>query len=84
MHGKYGHSRSGKGFHYAYTYPGMNKVLQAAGRLIRTETDKGSLLLIDDRFGTGLYKLLYPAEWRQLNIIRDSEDLSAVLNGFWS
>lgn len=52
-----------EGYHYAYTYPGMNKVLQAIGRLIRTEKDKGVILLIDDRFNTPLYSSLMPAEY---------------------
>lgn len=51
------------GFDYAYVYPGINKVLQAAGRVIRTETDKGRILLIDDRYGTLKYKNLLPKEW---------------------
>jgi Rad3-related DNA helicase len=51
------------GYHYAYTYPGINKVFQAAGRLIRTEQDAGIILLIDDRFNNALYKNLFPAEW---------------------
>ena len=38
------------GFDFAYLYPGMNKVLQSAGRVIRTEEDKGVILLLDDRF----------------------------------
>lgn len=53
----------GEGFHYAYTYPGMNKVLQAVGRVIRTEEDKGSILLIDDRYDKNLYRNLMPSEW---------------------
>ena len=53
----------GEGFHYAYTYPGMNKVLQAVGRVIRTEEDKGSILLIDDRYDKNLYRYLMPSEW---------------------
>jgi Rad3-related DNA helicase len=79
----YHDQRSANGFHYAYTYPGMNKVLQAAGRLIRTETDKGSLLLIDDRFANSLYKRLFPPEWSQMNVIRDSHALNTVLSDFW-
>ncbi|MBU2511331.1 ATP-dependent DNA helicase [bacterium] len=75
---------SGKGFNYAYTYPGMNKVLQAAGRLIRTETDLGTLLLIDDRFGSGLYKRLYPPEWKTIHIIKNEETLNLVLRDFWN
>ncbi len=73
-----------KGFNYAYTFPGMNKVLQAAGRLIRTETDQGTLLLIDDRFGNGLYRRLYPPEWNPVHRIRSTEKLEEVLDGFWS
>ncbi len=75
---------SGKGFNYAFTYPGMSKVLQAAGRLIRTETDRGTLLLIDDRFGNSLYRRLYPPEWKNIHIIRDSETLNRVLSDFWN
>lgn len=52
-----------KGFDYAYIYPGINKVMQAAGRVIRTETDKGRLMLIDDRYNSLKYKNLIPKEW---------------------
>ncbi|WP_066896280.1 ATP-dependent DNA helicase [Clostridium nigeriense] len=52
-----------KGFDYAYIYPGINKIMQAAGRVIRTETDKGRILLIDDRYYTLKYKSLLPKEW---------------------
>ncbi len=56
---------SGKnGFDYAYVYPGMNKVLQAGGRLIRTEEDRGVLVLVDDRFREPKYRALLPAEWQ--------------------
>ncbi|MDG0811599.1 ATP-dependent DNA helicase [Cohnella rhizosphaerae] len=51
------------GFDYAYVYPGMNKVLQAGGRLIRTESDSGVLVLIDDRYGRAPYRRLLPGEW---------------------
>ena len=51
------------GFDYAYVYPGMNKVMQAGGRLIRTEQDRGKLILIDDRFLTKKYQALFPALW---------------------
>ncbi|MGL5677986.1 MAG: ATP-dependent DNA helicase [Cellulosilyticaceae bacterium] len=49
-----------EGYHYAYTYPGMNKVLQAVGRLIRTEADEGVALLIDDRYLSPTYQILLP------------------------
>lgn len=53
----------GVGFDYAYSFPGMNKVLQAVGRLIRTEDDKGAALLIDKRFGQRRYRRLFPPWW---------------------
>ncbi|MGN0026107.1 MAG: ATP-dependent DNA helicase, partial [Clostridium sp.] len=52
-----------KGFDYAYIYPGINKIMQAAGRVIRTERDKGRILLIDDRYYTLKYRSLLPREW---------------------
>ncbi|WP_336785789.1 ATP-dependent DNA helicase [Paenibacillus sp. MMO-177] len=56
--------RQGKnGFEYAYVFPGMNKVLQAGGRLIRSESDRGTLLLIDDRYTHPQYARLLPPEW---------------------
>ncbi|SDZ42331.1 Rad3-related DNA helicase [Evansella caseinilytica] len=61
---------SGKnGYDYAYVYPGMCKVLQAGGRLIRTETDKGLLVLLDDRFLTPKYRQLLPDEWRHFRLM---------------
>jgi Rad3-related DNA helicase len=53
-----------KGFDYAYVYPGINKVLQAGGRLIRSEHDRGVLLLVDDRYLQPQYRRLLPEEWR--------------------
>lgn len=55
------------GFDYAYRFPGMNKVLQAAGRVIRTVEDKGVLLLLDDRFLNREYQGLFPVEWESRN-----------------
>lgn len=52
-----------KGFDYAYVYPGINKVLQAGGRLIRSEQDRGVLLLVDDRYTERRYQRLLPEEW---------------------
>ena len=51
------------GFDYAYRYPGMNKVLQAAGRVIRTEDDRGVILLLDERFQKEKGKEIFPKEW---------------------
>jgi DNA excision repair protein ERCC-2 len=59
------------GYDYAYVYPGMNKVLQAGGRLIRSETDSGSLVLVDDRYLQTQYQRLLPKEWQQFKVIRN-------------
>jgi DNA excision repair protein ERCC-2 len=58
------------GFDYAYVYPGMCKVLQAGGRLIRTETDRGTIVLADDRFLQQPYLRLLPEEWQDYLVIR--------------
>ena len=55
--------KSGTGFEYAYLYPGMNKVMQSAGRVIRTVEDVGAILLLDERFGNSQYTDLFPREW---------------------
>ncbi len=57
-------AKEGKGFVYAYTYPGLIKVLQAAGRLIRTENDRGVVLLLDDRFLERELRSAFPKEWK--------------------
>ncbi|MCY9693885.1 ATP-dependent DNA helicase [Paenibacillus alginolyticus] len=63
--------RTGKnGYEYAYVFPGMNKVQQAGGRLIRSETDRGVLLLIDDRYFQPLYQRLLPEEWRGYTVLQ--------------
>ncbi len=56
------------GYDYAYVYPGMNKVLQAGGRLIRSEEDHGTIVLIDDRFLQRQYQMLMPLEWQQYTV----------------
>jgi Rad3-related DNA helicase len=55
------------GFNYAYTYPGINKVLQSAGRVIRSESDKGRILLVDSRYFNNKYKNMLPKEWNIKN-----------------
>lgn len=59
-------AKEGRGFSYAYTYPGMIKVLQAAGRLIRTEEDRGVVLLLDDRFLERELREAFPKEWKHI------------------
>lgn len=73
---------NGEGFAYAYMFPGINKVLQAAGRVIRTAEDTGLVLLIDSRFGTAAYRDLYPAHWSQLQFIRRTDELCRLLGAF--
>ncbi|MGR3762614.1 helicase C-terminal domain-containing protein [Rossellomorea sp. NS-SX7] len=58
------------GFDYAYVYPGLNKVFQSGGRLIRSEGDTGVLRLIDDRYLTQKYRALLPDEWTPFNVIK--------------
>ncbi len=73
----------GQGFDYAYTYPGMNKVMQAAGRVIRSETDRGVVLLIDDRYGTKRYKGLFPSEWGHFISVLNNAHIQRLLEEFW-
>lgn len=75
--------RLGEGFDYAYTYPGMNKVLQAVGRVIRTVDDVGCVLLIDSRFRTRKYQSLFPREWNHGEMIRTDEELFVKIEEFW-
>lgn len=75
--------RSHNGFDYAYIYPGMNKVLQAAGRVIRTQSDKGVVVLLDERFNQSHYKRLYPSEWSHHMVVNNKEALYNALEEFW-
>jgi len=70
------------GFDYAYRYPGFTKVLQTAGRVIRTETDRGVVLLIDDRFDQAFYRALYPQHW-EVEKIESQSELESSLRLFW-
>ena len=73
----------GDGFDYAYRFPGFNKVLQAAGRVIRTAEDKGVVLLIDDRFAAAGYRQLFPEQWRHCRYLYGPEELTEQLSAFW-
>lgn len=72
-----------EGYEYAYTYPGMNKVLQASGRVIRSPYDRGAILLIDDRYGINKYKSLFPKEWIRYKSIRSKNEIRNELYKFW-
>ncbi len=74
--------RGGQGFDYAYRYPGMNKVLQAAGRVIRTPEDRGVILLLDDRFLQRDQRRLFPVEWSD-HIVCSRGTVEQHLGEFW-
>ncbi|MDD4183855.1 MAG: helicase C-terminal domain-containing protein [Candidatus Izemoplasmatales bacterium] len=73
-----------QGFDYAYTYPGLNKVIQAVGRVIRTKTDRGVAVLVDDRFASPKYLRLYPREWSHMRVVKDMKELKSTINSFWT
>jgi len=71
-----------KGFDYAYQYPGMNKVMQAAGRVIRTVDDEGIIALLDERFLRPDYQALFPREWDEYYEVRRN-NVGNVVKDFW-
>lgn len=72
-----------EGFAFAYQYPGMNKVMQAAGRVIRTAGDKGIILLLDDRFLRNDYRELFPREWDDCRRVT-LKTVRQELENFWN
>ncbi len=79
----YYEEKCGMGYDYAYTYPGMNSVLQAVGRVIRTETDKGIAVLIDERFSEPRYRRLFPKDWQGAVLVGDAVSLAENARRFW-
>lgn len=80
----YFNAKNNMGFEYAYMYPGMNKVLQAAGRVIRDESDRGAVLLVDERFAGSRYADMFPEEWMHNSKVRSPQELERLLGKFWS
>ena len=78
-------SRNGSGFLFSYEYPGFNRVLQAAGRVIRSETDIGSVILADDRWARSDYRTLFPSEWygEGFDYVYNIKTLEKKLDDFW-
>lgn len=74
----------GKGFDYAYTYPGITKVIQAVGRVIRSETDRGVALLLDERFDYPIYHKLFPKHWTNKKVIKSNYSLKLELKNFYN
>ncbi len=72
------------GFDFAYTFPGMNNVLQAAGRVIRSEEDRGVVVFVDDRYGSEKYRRLMPKRFSHEEFYEDATDLSEDIRDFWS
>ena len=81
---RYYQAQSGTGFDYAYRYPGMNKVLQAAGRVVRTPQDKGVVLLLDDRFAQPDTTRLFPPHWQHIRYLSGTGELTQTLEQFWN
>ncbi len=75
-------SQGRNGFDYAGRYPGFTRVLQTAGRVIRTAEDKGVVVLLDTRFGDPFYRALYPEHWR-VTTCADSQGLVKAVKGVW-
>ncbi|MBP5304815.1 MAG: ATP-dependent DNA helicase, partial [Lachnospiraceae bacterium] len=75
--------KNGRGFDYAYLYNGMNKVLQSAGRVIRTTEDTGVIVLLDERFEREEYKNLFPREWFPYEKVTKAT-VRKRLDEFWS
>ncbi len=76
-------TKNGKGFEYAYLYPGMNKVMQSAGRVIRTTEDMGAILLLDERFVYNTYQDLFPREWFPHEVVT-VDTMKEKLEVFWN
>lgn len=79
---QYYEDHGGHGFEYAYQFPGMNKVLQAAGRVIRTPKDKGVVLLADSRYPSGRYQAMFPQHWNGWKAATTAT-LQQELRAFW-
>lgn len=75
-------AKNGRGFDYSYLYPGINKVFQAGGRVIRTINDRGVILLLDERFLGRGYRELFPKEWFPYEITNE-KGMKSLLHSFW-
>ncbi len=72
-----------RGYDYAYVYPGMNRVLQAAGRVIRRESDCGVVVLIDDRYADPRTQALFPEHWNHVEYAGNAVELAEIVREFW-
>lgn len=76
--------QNGEGYDYSYTFPGMNNVLQAVGRVIRQSEDRGVAVLVDDRYLTEKYSALYPDHWTNLDMAESAHELAEKIKIFWN
>lgn len=74
----------GQGFEYAYTYPGFTKVIQAVGRVIRSDTDRGCAILMDERFTHQLYLHLMPPHWKNVKVINNNYLIKKEIKDFFN
>jgi len=72
-----------RGYDYAYVYPGMTRVLQAAGRVIRREDDRGVVILVDDRYADARTQALFPDHWNHIEYAGNASELAEIVREFW-
>lgn len=80
---KYYDKKSNQGYEYSYIYPGINKVLQAAGRVIRTSEDKGVIAVLDERLLDETYDMIVPREWDDLYVV-NVRNIENLIKDFWN
>ena len=71
------------GYEFAYLYPAMIKISQAAGRVIRGENDRGIIIIIDDRYKDPAIRALLPAHWKDIHVTGNEVSLTKILTEFW-
>ena len=62
----------------------MNRVLQAAGRVIRSDEDKGVVVLVDDRYDTEKYREMFPEHWKKVRYAGNAASLAEIVRDFWN
>ncbi len=80
---EYFDNTTGAGYDYAYTYHGMNRVLQAVGRVIRRDEDRGVAVLVDDRYAEPKYRAMFPKQWENIQYTANARSLAEIIRRFW-
>lgn len=81
---EYYENKCERGYDYAYVFPGMNNVMQAAGRVIRRENDRGIVVLVDDRYSTPQYRSIFPPHWSHIKFVGNASSLAELMRRFWA